>query len=126
MLAALLVAFFLVGAAASGALLSEDMLNDFMNRAEQAVVDPVRVGAVTKEVTSLHDELKAFNKVLAKTGKSLSAHYRDHSAAAAGMQAELDALNSAWVAAQSRVLDHRFNIRDQMTPEEWRAVFAGE
>jgi hypothetical protein len=42
------------------------------------------------------------------------------------MQAELDALNAAWLAAQSRLLDHRFNIRDQMTPEEWRAVFAGE
>ncbi|MEE4110265.1 MAG: hypothetical protein V2I24_13005 [Halieaceae bacterium] len=126
MLAALLLAFFLGGAATSGALLSEEMLNDFMHRAEQVVADAVRVEAVAKEVTSLHDELKAFNKVLAKSGKSLSARYKDHSAGADGMQAELDVLNSAWVAAQSRVLDHRFNIRDQMTSQEWRAVFAGE
>jgi hypothetical protein len=126
MLAALLVAFFLGGAAASGALLTEDMLKDFMQRAEKVVVDPVRVEAVAKEVTSLHDEVKDFNKVLAKSSKSLNAYYKDHSAGTAGIQAELDALNSAWVAAQSRVLDHRFNIRDQMTSEEWRAVFAGE
>jgi galactokinase len=126
MLAALLVAFWLGGAAASGALLTEDMLKDFMQRAEQVVVDPVRVEAVAEEVRSLHDELKAFNQVLAKSSKSLNAYYKDHSAEAAGMQAELDALNAAWLAAQSRLLDHRFNIRDQMTPEEWRAVFAGE
>jgi hypothetical protein len=126
MLAALLVAFLLGGAAASGALLTEDMLKDFMHRAEQVLVDPMRVKAVAKEVTSLHDELKAFNKVLAKSGKSLNAYYKDHGAEAASMQAELDALNSAWVAAQSRVLDYRFSIRDQMTSEEWRAVFARE
>ena len=124
MLAALLVAFFLGGAAASGALLTEDMLKDFNHRAEQVVVDPERMDAITKEVASLHDELKAFNKALAKSGKSLDAYYKDHGADAAGMQTELDALNSAWAAAQSRVLDHRFNIRDQMTPDEWRAVFA--
>ncbi|NHA13994.1 hypothetical protein [Thioalkalivibrio sp. XN279] len=126
MLAALLVAFFLGGAAASGALLTEDMLKDFSHRAEQVVVDPERIDAITKEVASLHDELKVFNKALAKTGNSLKSNYTDHSADAAGMQEELDALNSAWVAAQSRVLDHRFNIRDQMTPEEWQAVFAGK
>lgn len=125
MLAALLVAFFL-GGAASGALLTEDMLKDFNHRAEQVVVDPVRSDAITKEVASLHDELKAFNKVLAKSSKSLNAYYKDHSAGADGIQAELDVLNSAWAAAQSRVLDHRFNIRDQMTPEEWQAVFAGK
>ena len=124
MLAALLVAFFLGGAAASGALLTEDMLKDFSDRTEQVVADPDRIDAINKEVASLHDELKAFNKALAKTGKSLQGYYTDHSADAASMQAELDALNSAWVAAQSRVLDHRFNIRDQMTPDEWRAVFA--
>lgn len=126
MLAALLVAFFLGGAAASGALLTEDMLNDFNHRAEQVVVDAERIDAITKEVASLHDELKAFNKALAKSGKSLNAYYTDHSADAASMQAELDALNSAWVAAQSRVLDHRFSIRDQMTREEWQAVFADQ
>lgn len=126
MLAALLLAFFLGGAATSGALLTEDMLHDFMHRAEQVVADPVRVEAVANEVTSLHDALKAFNKVMAKSGKSLSARFKDHSAGTDDMQAELDVLNSAWVAAQSRVLDYRFNLRDQMTSEEWRAVFAGE
>jgi predicted ArsR family transcriptional regulator len=126
MLAALLVAFLLGGAATSGALLTEAMLKDFMHRAERVVVDPVRVQAVAREVESLHDELKAFNKILAKSGKSLNAQYKNHSAGAADMQAQLDALNSAWVAAQSRVLDHRFNIRDRMTSEEWRAVFARE
>jgi hypothetical protein len=42
------------------------------------------------------------------------------------MQAQLDALNTDWEAAQTRAIEHRFKIREQMTLEEWQAVFAND
>lgn len=123
MLAALLIAFFLGGSVGAGALLTQDMLEDFDRRAQQVVADPARAEAITREVAALSTELKHFDKALAKSSKALNALYTDHSAGASSVQAELDALNSAWEAGQANVLDHRFNIREQMTQEEWASTF---
>lgn len=124
MLVALLVAFFLGGSNASGAILTHDMLKRFESFAQQEITDPDRAEAVLHEVKALQSELKQFDKVFAKSGKVLSKLYEDHDSGSVSMQAQLDLMNADWEAAQSLALDHRFAIRDQMTKEEWAAVFA--
>lgn len=126
MIAALLIAFFLGGSGGSGTALTQELLEDFDDRSQQVIADPARAKAVTAEVAAISDELKRFNKAFAKSGRSLSKSYKDHSADSASMQAQLDLLDADWEAAQARAIDHRFNIREQMTPEEWQAVFTSE
>lgn len=126
MLAAILIAFFLGGSVASGAILTKEALNDFDDRSQQVIDDPERAEAVKAEVDAIKDELKRFNKTFAKSGKLLTKTYKDHDADSASMQAQLDLLNADWEAAQLRAIDHRFNIREQITAAEWQATFANE
>lgn len=124
MLVAIIVAFFLGGPNASGAILTQDMLKSFERLAQQEITDPARAEAVIQKVAALRDELKQFDKTFAKSGKVLTELYKDHDAAPASLQVQLDLLNDEWETAQSLALDHRFAIRDQMTKDEWAAAVA--
>ncbi|PPI85361.1 hypothetical protein KEHDKFFH_02675 [Marinobacter maroccanus] len=124
MLVAIIVAFFLGGPNASGAILTQDMLKSFERLAQQAITEPARAEVVMQEVAALRDELKQFDKTFAKSGKVLTELYKDHDAGPADLQAELDLLNDEWEAAQSLALDRRFVIRDHMTEDEWAAAVA--
>lgn len=124
MLVAIIIAFFLGGPSASGAILTQDMLKSFERHAQQEITDPARAEAVLQEVAVLREELKQFDKTFAKSGKELTELYKDHEAGPASLQVQLDLLNAEWEAAQSLALDHRFVIRDQMTKDEWAAAVA--
>ncbi|MCM0612066.1 hypothetical protein KFJ24_06200 [Marinobacter sediminum] len=124
MLVAIIVAFFLGGPNASGAILTQDMLKSFERLAQQEITDTARAEAVMQEVAALRDELKKFDKTFAKSGKVLTELYKDHDAGPASLQVQLDLLNDEWETAQSLALDHRFAIRDQMTKDEWVAAVA--
>lgn len=124
MLAAILIAFFLGGSSASGAILTQDMLKSFERLAMEVINDPDRAEVVAQEVVALQRELKQFDKTFAKSGEILSGLYVDHDAGSESMQAELDRLNTKWEAAQNLALDHRFAIRNAMTKEEWAAAVA--
>ncbi|WP_100640915.1 hypothetical protein [Marinobacter salexigens] len=124
MLVALLVAFFLGGPNASGAILTQDMLKSFEKFAQHEITDPDRAEAVLLEVKALQKELKQFDKMFAKSGKVLSKLYEDHDSGPASLQAQLDLMNEDWETTQSLALDHRFAIRDQMTKHEWNTVVA--
>ncbi|MDO6442285.1 MULTISPECIES: hypothetical protein [unclassified Marinobacter] len=122
MLVAILVAFFLGGPSASAAILTHDMIKSFETFAQQVITDPDRAEAVRQELKALNSELKQFDKVFAKSGRELSKLYKNYDTETASMQAQLDSMNADWESAQSRALDHRFAIRNQMTKEEWDAV----
>ena len=124
MLAALLLAFFLGGSSASGAILTQDMLKRFESVSMGVIGDPGRAKAVKEELLALRSELKQFDKTFAKSGDVLSDLYKDHDAGSKSMQAHLDLLNAEWEAAQNLALEHRFAIRDAMTKEEWATVVA--
>jgi len=124
MLAAILIAFFLGGPSASGAILTQDMLKSFERIALQEINDPDRAEIVVQQVDALKSELKQFDKTFAKSGEILSDLYKDHDARSDSMQAQLDQLNAEWESAQNLALDHRFAIRDAMTQEEWAAAIA--
>ncbi|WP_449287068.1 hypothetical protein [Marinobacter sp. PE14] len=124
MLVAIIIAFFLGGPNASGAILTQNMLKSFERLAQQEITDTVRAEAVMQEVAALRDELKQFDKTFAKSGKALTELYQDHDAGPASLQVQLDLLNDEWETAQSLALDHRFAIRDQMTKDEWATAVA--
>ena len=124
MLVAIIVAFFLGGPNASGAILTQDMLKSFERLAQQVITEPARAEVVMQEVEALRDELKQFDKTFAKSGKVLTELYKDHDAGPASLQVQLDLLNDEWEEAQSVVLDHRFAIRNHMTEAEWAAAVA--
>jgi len=126
MVAALLIAFFLGASGASGAILTQAILKNFDERAQQAIDDPARAEVVAAEVAAMRDELKHFNKTFTKSGKLLGNMYKDHSANSASMQAQLDVLNADWEAAQTSAIEHQFKIRERMTLEEWQAVVAND
>jgi hypothetical protein len=124
MLAALLMAFLLGGAAGTfGGILNQAMLEDVDGRVQQAIADPARAERASLEIGALRSELKDFEKAFGKSSKNLTKIYKDHEADALMMRAELDALDSGWEAAQARALDHRFAIKESMTRDEWRATF---
>jgi len=123
MLAALLMMFFLGGAAVSGSVLTQPMLDDIDERVRAAVTDPARAARATAELEGLRAELGQFEKGFGNSSKSLAKLYRDHGADAVELRAQLDTLDSEWETAQSRALDHRFALRDSMTREEWNEVF---
>ncbi len=124
MLAALLMAFFLGGSGGTfGAIVDRAMLEDVGDRLQQTVSDPAKAEQATSELKALRSELKRFEKVFSKSGKALTKSYKDHGANTIAIRTQLDTLNSEWESAQSRALDHRFAIREQMTRDEWRATF---
>jgi hypothetical protein len=50
----------------------------------------------------------------------------DPARAGAEVEAALDQLNRDWERGQERVLDLRFELREQLTREEWAALYAEE
>jgi hypothetical protein len=123
MLAALLVAFLLGGGGASGAILTPGTVKEIGKQVEAQVSDTARAEAAAETLAELKVEVKGFEKTFAKSGKALTKLYKDHTADAAQMQAELDQLNVSWEESQRRALDLRFALKESLTEEEWAAVF---
>ena len=128
MIMALLAAYFLSGGlgGASGGMLTTAAVKQMSEQAESTIVDPVRAEATQQVFAELRKEVKGFEKTFAGSGKQLTKSYRDHTANADQALALLEDLNADWAASQQRALDLRFALRDQMTEEEWAALFAHE
>ena len=126
MLMALLAAYLLGGGGASGGILTVPEVKQIQARVEASVEDASRAEAAAAELAALKAEIKAFDKTFGKSGKRLSKLFKDHDAGAAEMQAALDDLNSDWVDAQSEALEIRARLKEQLTREQWQAVFGGE
>ena len=126
MLMALLAAYLLGGGGVSGAILTVPAVKQIEARMEASVADTSRAEAAATELAALKTEVKAFEKAFGKSGKQLTKLFKDHDASAAEMQAALDALNRDWADAQSAALEIRARLKEQLTREEWQALFGGE
>ena len=126
MLMALLAAYLLGGGGASGGILTVPEVKQIQARVEASVDDSSREEAAAAELAALKAEIKRFDKAFGKSGKRLAKLFKDHESGAAEMQAALDDLNSDWVDAQSEALEIRARLKEQLTREEWQAVFGGE
>jgi hypothetical protein len=123
MLAAILMAFFLGGAGVQGSVLTEPMLDDLDKRIEAEIVDPGRTERAAASIDGLRKDLKKFEKAFSESSETLTKLYEEHGADPASMRAELSTLDSKWGATQSRLLDHRFALKETLTREEWESLF---
>ncbi len=96
------------------------------DRVAIVVEDPARAKAAQSTLAELEAAVVAFQKKFTASGKSISRSYRDHAADRAEIEAVLDRLNRDWERGQERALDLRFELRDQLTREEWAALYSKE
>ena len=111
------------GAIDAGAL-TPATVEELGERVETVVADPVRAKAAGSILDELGQAVVSFEKAFAASGKAVTRSYRDHAADRAEIEAVLDQLNRDWEAGQERVLDLRFELRDQLTREEWAALYS--
>ena len=92
--------------------------------AETAIDDPARVEAAQQTFRELKKEVKAFEDAFSRSGKQLTKSYKDHAADKEQALAILDNLNSEWELMQLRAIDLRFELRNDVTEEEWSELFS--
>ena len=120
--------YFLGGGAGgidAGAL-TPAAVEELSDRIEIVVEDSARAEAAQTTLDDLKTEVTAFGKKFPASGKAISRSYRDHAADRAEIEAVLDELNRDWERGQERALDLRFELRDQLTREEWAALYSKE
>jgi hypothetical protein len=113
------------GAIDAGAL-TPAAVEELSDRVAIVVEDPVRAEAAQSTLDELRKEVVAFDKKFTASGKAVTRSYRDHAADRAEVEAALDQLNRDWERGQERVLDLRFELREQLTREEWASLYSTE
>jgi hypothetical protein len=113
------------GAINAGAL-TPAAVEELSDRVAIVVEDPARAEAAQSILVDLRKDVVAFDKKFSASGKVVRRSYRDHAADRAEIEAVLDQLNRDWERGQERVLDLRFELRDELTREEWAALYSKE
>jgi hypothetical protein len=101
-------------------------VEELSDRIAIVVEDPVRAESAQSILEDLRKDVVAFDKKFAAAGKVVRRSYRDHEADRAEIEAVLDGLNRDWQRGQERALDLRFELREQLTREEWAALYSDE
>lgn len=121
MLVALLTLLFL-GGGSTNAMLA--YIADSKPLVKEAVVDETRRADALATLKDMKLEQKDYEKVVKKTVKELKARLAtDASATSEDFWQKFFAAKQA---SDEQMLDLRFQLRDQMTREEWQAVFGAE
>ena len=120
--------YFLGGGAAgiSAGTLTPTAVEALSERIAIVVADPARAEAAQATLVELKRETTVFEKKFAASGKAVKRSYRDHAADRAEIEAVLDQLNRDWERGQERTLDLRFELREQLTREEWAALYSSD
>lgn len=119
--------WYFIGGGAVGmhaGALTPATVEELSDRVAIVVEEPARAEAARATLDDLKRVIVAFEKEFAETGKALKRSYRDHAADRAEVEAVFDQLNRDWQQGQERALDLRFELREQLTREEWEALFA--
>lgn len=120
------VAWYFFGGGAAGinaGALTPATVEQMSDRIEIVVEDPDRADAARSTLKALKEDVLVFENAFAASGRAISQSYKDHEADRAEIETALDELNREWARAQERVLDLRFELRDQLTREEWIALY---
>jgi hypothetical protein len=125
MIWALLAAYFLGGGLGgiSGSMLTTGAIDVLSEHAETVIDSPPRAAAAQQLLKELRKEVRAFERSFAKSGRKLNKVYTDYSSTQEDALTILNDLNSDWEAGQLKAIDLRFELRDQMTEEEWGELF---
>jgi hypothetical protein len=124
MIWAFLAWYFLGGAGAGVTMLTPTYVDQLSDQVTLVVEDAARSAAAQQTLKGLRKEVKAFDKVVTKSGKPLTKSYNDHAANPDDTLEIFDTLNADWSAAQQRALDYRFELRESLTEDEWAKLFA--
>ena len=121
MLAALVVYFFLGGGGASGPML---YMQAAAENIDVAVLDEVRRERAATVVESMLDRSKDHNKALDDLRGRLADVVSRHDVTAD----EIDALWVEYFESDAQysdeIIDLRFDLKDELTREEWTAIFS--
>ena len=120
--------YFFGGGAASidAGVLTPSAVEALADRVDIVVDDPARAAAAQSTLDDLRTEVIAFDKNFAASGKAVIRAYRDHAADREEIEGVLDELNRDWARGQERALDLRFELREQLTRDEWAALYSLE
>lgn len=125
MIWALLAAYFLGGGlgGVSGSLLTSETLKQLGAQSLTIIASPERAKRAETIIADLRKETRAFERKFSKSGRQLNRSYKNHDADEAQTLAILDGMNSAWADMQLNAIELRFELREQMTEEEWTELF---
>lgn len=128
MLWILLATYYLGGGldGVNGSLLTAEVVGQLSKNAAEVIDDPDRATAAQETLRELKKEIKSFDKVFSESGKQLTKSYKQHDADRDQALAVLDHLNSNWETMQSNAIELRFELREQVSEEEWGKIFAPE
>ena len=87
------------------------------------VDDPARRADVEKTVIGILDESSRFNSAFEVARKQIKKQYQDHSSGADEALAVLSQFNSEWESAQEQMADLQFELRKQLTKDEWNEIY---
>jgi acyl transferase domain-containing protein len=121
--------YFLGGGAAGGidaGALTPAAVEELSERVAIVVEDPVRAEAAQSTLADLKREAAAFEKKFTTSGRAIRRSYANHAAERAEIEAVLEQLNRDWERGQQRALDLGFELREQLTREEWNALYSVE
>lgn len=93
---------------------------------EQVVVAEDRQDALIKLIKAQEDKQDDFNKQAADAGKKMLEINKNYAASKDEFHAVVDAADQRLLEMQNRYIDLRFALKEDMTREEWKAVFAPE
>jgi len=125
MLVALLLSYVLGGnGTAFIGVLTTATLKDISNRVAAAIEEPARAERVDSLLRGAKSDVKKFEKAYLASDKALTKYYRDHDQNGNRMMAEINDLERRWEAGQRKMLALRFELKSELTQEEWEKVFS--
>ena len=125
MLVALLLSYVLGGnGTAFIGVLTTATLKDLSNRVAAAVEEPARAERAGSLLRDAKSDVKKFEKAYLASEKALTKYYRDHSQNGNRMMAEINDLERRWEAGQRKMLALRFDLKSELTQEEWEKIFS--
>ena len=102
---------------------SQEQLQEAGATVIAAVDDPARRAEVEKTVDKIFTEAKLFSKRFQTAQKQIKKQYKNHAAGADEAFTVLSQLSTDWEASQERMADLQFDLREQLTEEEWDEIY---
>ncbi len=115
--------FLLGGGLMGGTMLEATAVERLEARFPETISDPERSTEAAQVVRDLDREVEDYNRTFVTSATRVREIYRDHGAGSRRLLRELEELNLAWYASQSRNMVLRDRLREAMTADEWSRVF---
>ncbi|HKN85947.1 MAG TPA: hypothetical protein VJV04_03715 [Nitrospiraceae bacterium] len=92
---------------------------------DQSVKDPTKAARVKALAKEIVDEAKQAHDQRRDAHRKLYELNADYNASPEDFTKILDEINNAHMRSATKILGLRFKIKEQVTPEEWRAITEG-